>query len=657
MLLFDKLHIEKKRVIQAVICAVILGLALMFFYYCKGKNEFYMSMVDKLIIAGCSAVSVLLVLFKRKLNNAVACIGEAACILTVPVLLYKKLEPLVNDMERLVKGSGFYNWLIIMAIFLALYGLFQNAGIVILAGGGAVYVFYIIDYFTLSFRGSPVLFSDILSAKTAAGVSGKYNYVLNDTMVTAFFELAMLACIGFYFGRRKKIKERIFIGAASLAAGVAVFSFLVLSDITVKKGFRNSAFVPVQSAGENGLLLNCVVNMHLALLPEPEGYSAARVNDIIDKNTVADRVTESEGLHPNIIVIMNESFTDLDYLETVRTTEDTIPFFKSLRGDSISGTLISSILGGNTPNSEFEFLTGCSMAFLPTGMVAYQQLISRDLPTVATMLRDEGFDTIAEHIYRPEYFDRNRIYPFLGINRFITEDNYSRDDVVVNYSRDNTGYADDASCYTILEKEFSRKASDQKQFWFCVTIQNHGGYWTGMDGISVIGQDDPYSTEYVSLLKMSDDAFKDFIEYFESVDEPTIVCMYGDHQPYLFADDACPVWDGYDYTDEEKRYMQAKVPFIIWANYDIEACDMGEMSINYLGPTLLKAAGMPMSDFFWYLDELRETLPVISAVGYVDNKGNHYTDADTSPYKDLIREYEILQYNYLKGNIETDFYK
>lgn len=657
MSLFKRMQMEKKRIIEALICLTLLGCALLFFYYCKGKNEFYMSMQDKLIVVICTLISVFLILINRRINVLVSYIGEILCVLLAPLALYKKMEPMVNNMETIKPDAGLFNWLIILSIFLIGFGIFQNAGISVLVSGGLVYAFYVIDYFTVSFRGSPVLFSDILSVKTAAGVSGGYTYVLNDIIVTGFYELVLLSCIGFFFSNPRKLKTRLIYGLISAVVGVFTFTLLVCSNITTDRGFRNSAFIPTQSAEENGLLLNCAVNLHSAMLPEPSGYSAEAVNRIIEKYANHSNEALQNKEPSNIIVIMNESFTDVDYLETVKTSEDTIPFFKSLEDKSISGTLISSILGGNTPNSEFEFLTGCSLAFLPTGMVAYQQLISNELPTVATMLEESGYKPIAEHLYKPEYFDRQRIYPLLGFDTFINEDNYSREDVVVHYPRNNTGYAADSSSYELIKKEIERKEAETKMFCFCVTVQNHGGYWAGMNSVQALGLNNGYADEYVSLLKMSDDAFKEFITYFETIEEPTIVCMYGDHQPYLFADDFVPIWEGCEYTEEEKRYMQAKVPFVIWANYDIEPCDMGEMSINYLGPTLMKAAGMPMSDFFWYLDDLREELPVISAVCYVDKDGNHFTDAGTSEYAELIKEYEFLQYNYLKGNTGTEFYR
>ncbi|MBP5151874.1 MAG: hypothetical protein ILP13_03035, partial [Lachnospiraceae bacterium] len=89
----------------------------------------------------------------------------------------------------------------------------------------------------------------------------------------------------------------------------------------------------------------------------------------------------------------------------------------------------------------------------------------------------------------------------------------------------------------------------------------------------------------------------------------------------------------------------------------IEEQDLGTMSINYLGPTILETAGLPMSDYFYYLNDLKKTLPVISAAGFMDKDGNYFTETDNEEYLELLKEYEYLQYYYLKGNSKDPFFR
>ena len=39
------------------------------------------------------------------------------------------------------------------------------------------------------------------------------------------------------------------------------------------------------------------------------------------------------------------------------------------------------------------------------------------------------------------------------------------------------------------------------------------------------------ANKYLSLVRATDTAFKELIEYFSKVKEPTVICMFGDHQP------------------------------------------------------------------------------------------------------------------------------
>ena len=39
--------------------------------------------------------------------------------------------------------------------------------------------------------------------------------------------------------------------------------------------------------------------------------------------------------------------------------------------------------------------------------------------------------------------------------------------------------------------------------------------------------------QYLNLVKISDDAFKDLLSYYKKESEPTIVVMFGDHEPRL----------------------------------------------------------------------------------------------------------------------------
>jgi hypothetical protein len=166
--------------------------------------------------------------------------------------------------------------------------------------------------------------------------------------------------------------------------------------------------------------------------------------------------------------------------------------------------------------------------------------------------------------------------------------------------------------------------------------------------------------QYLSLVKKTDEAFKQLTEYFSKVDEPTIIVMFGDHQPSVESSfyDGLLSQDGGKVTRETlmKKY---EVPFIIWTNYKIKSTTIDKMSANYLGAYVMKEAGLKLSPYQQFLLRLYEDLPVLTAMGTIDKDGNYYASPEDSPYKDMVNEYQILQYNNLidtKHIVESFFY-
>lgn len=153
-----------------------------------------------------------------------------------------------------------------------------------------------------------------------------------------------------------------------------------------------------------------------------------------------------------------------------------------------------------------------------------------------------------------------------------------------------------------------------------MTIQNHGGYWkeevpievavTDVGGIPVEELGDLYDVEtYLNLMKISDDAFKELVTYFQQVEDPVIICMFGDHQPILRDGFYEAVFTGKELTAQEQNLKKYIVPYVIWANYDVNWESYGDMSVNYLSAVLMECAGLQLPPFYQYLMEMREEFP------------------------------------------------
>ena len=164
----------------------------------------------------------------------------------------------------------------------------------------------------------------------------------------------------------------------------------------------------------------------------------------------------------------------------------------------------------------------------------------------------------------------------------------------------------------------------------------------------------------MSLVKASDDAFKGLVEYFSNVDEPTVICMFGDHQPTIetsFVSEVMGVPNLLNLTTEQEQSRHC-TPFFIWANYDIEEQYIEKLSSNYLSSLVLQTAGVKLTEYNKYLLKLSKILPVIDTVGYIDNQGVYYKWSDASPYTDMLDDYERVQYNNIfdQQNVNSDIF-
>ena len=103
---------------------------------------------------------------------------------------------------------------------------------------------------------------------------------------------------------------------------------------------------------------------HLDVYKRQDGYSPEAVDKIADKYQVTQGTNKKLKQKPNVVVIMNETFSDLNVVNKIKTNKEVMPFINSLSENTIKGHMLVSVFGGGTSNSEYEFLTGNSVSSL-----------------------------------------------------------------------------------------------------------------------------------------------------------------------------------------------------------------------------------------------------------------------------------------------------
>ena len=129
-----------------------------------------------------------------------------------------------------------------------------------------------------------------------------------------------------------------------------------------------------------------------------------------------------------------------------------------------------------------------------------------------------------------------------------------------------------------------------------MTIQNHGSYTVADYPAEVTVTDYPgqfpKAEQYLTLANKSDEAFQMLVDYFSTYEEPTIILMFGDHQPSVEQEFLDLVYNvGDDGMSMEEYMRKYEVPYLIWANYDLPQMELPTTSLNFLGQQLLRLAG------------------------------------------------------------------
>lgn len=510
-------------------------------------------------------------------------------------------------------------------------------------------LFSLCNYFVFMFRDVPILASDLYSIGTALDVAGNYSFSLNFRGL-----LAIQAGFGFLLAflslRQTKLfalkRRLIFAGASIIILGVFTRGVL-LSDFLEQQGIKLGMFKPLISYNRYGTFLTFVRSFQYLQVEEPEGYSPQKAEELAASYPSDSASSDQDS--PNIIVIIDEAFSDLGVLGDLETNEDYMPFIHSLEENTVKGYTYASVLGGNTANTEFEFLTGNSVLLLPENSIAFQLYVKHDMSALASNCSLMGYQGLyAMHPHRAGNYSRPSVYPRLGFETFLSKDDFPEDaDMLRNF------ISDKAVNEMIIEKyEDAKESSDAPFLFYTMTMQNHGNYDTAYDNLEeTIKLPSKYADEsvqrYLNLIKKSDEAFKELVEYFEQVEEPTVILFFGDHQPKVSQDFLKRVTDGASATwTNEEAMKQYQIPFVLWANYDIQEQEYERTSMNYLQNILLETCGLPMSGYQKYLSDLRKEIPALTANGYWGADGKFYQPDDSnSPYYETLLEYEYLLYN------------
>lgn len=591
----------------------------------------------------------------KQMANRTKKIINIACLIILPVLIFYTMEFFLrNPFEKMRVGIQILNIAFFELVAVILFFATKSVRIAIRIEAVIALLIGLIDYFVVQFRSNPVMPWDIFSIKTAAVVADNYEYSLKPQAIGCVVVMILIFAVTWLIPKWDKMKSVIRIVGSIVGVVLLVLLANYVQTPQAVSTFRlyDKLFTPNTMTYKDGTVVAFLMQCQYLEVQEPDSYSKENAETLLgsimtDADISGLISSESETIEelPNIIVIMNEAFSDLSILGEYTTNMDEIPFMRSLMAgayNTISGYMDVSVLGGNTANTEFEFLTGDSMAFLPQGCIPYQQFVHGEIPTVASTLKEMGYRTVALHPYQATGWERSKVYPYFGFDTFYTQDDFENPLIYRKYISDQSD----------IEKviEIYEQNSEQPLFMFNVTMQNHSSYTDVFDNftpqIQVDGVDSVALNQYLSLLYESDKSLQQLVQYFDRIDDPTIIVFFGDHQPTDSV--VSPIYklnqkSVYSIEEEELR-LRYKVPYIIHANFDIEEAQNVPMSSNYLGIKTLQTAGIPLNKYQQFLANKYQVFPSLSVLQIQGENGEVYS---IDKKDELLNDYQILQYHHL----------
>ena len=323
--------------------------------------------------------------------------------------------------------------------------------------------------------------------------------------------------------------------------------------------------------------------------------------DLLRERLATTSITQQP---PDILIVQSESLFDparLNHVEPGRYLAE----FRKLAKSSRSGELHVPTFGGGTIRTEFELLTGAPLSSL--GGIQYPWLELRDarFPSLASILARNGYTTTAIHPNGAAFWNRNRVFPELGFQKFIDVAAFKKEDIVGLFTSDAA-----LTDHVIAEL----KDDGPPQFLFAITMENHGPFdWRpNLDADRLAALPMPSQLDsggrlwFGNYLYLLDDADRELGRLAEALKQRkrrTLLLFFGDHLPSIHT-----VYHQLGF-DDGKTEMQQPSEWLLFDTANPRGVQ--EDTQTWLLPArLLDSAGIANEPYFIVTAALRDALGI-----------------------------------------------
>lgn len=437
--------------------------------------------------------------------------------------------------------------------------------------------------------------------------------------------------------RKVRGKERV----AFVAAAAIFIAFVYYQPKAMMQGvfgIEEKPWNQKDNVLSNGLMLSTLLNLNHMNVSKVAGYDENAISAIVNRTNEPVKAGDTAEIKPNIIVVLSEAFWDPTVIPNLTFSKDPIPGFHKLSEKFSSGWLLSPQYGGGTANVEYEVLTGNSMRFMPPGSTPYNQYMTRQVDSLASIAARQGYNTVSINPFHNWFFNSKTVYKNMGFSKFISMEFFDQ-------KFEGPYLADDEAANLIIKES---RATAGPDMIFTNTMENHFHFWPGKFKENTIkisgveGQAKGFLETLSQGINGADRMLLKLVDHFSQTNEPTILVFFGDHLPSL-GDDYKGFIDAKYISGTDDPDFLAKMyrtPLLVWNNYLPEGREDLYMSPSFLGPYILEKAQLKGTYYTDFLKELYKKIPVIPPQDYYAKMNIKAED---------LKDYEKLQYDIMFG--------
>ncbi len=477
------------------------------------------------------------------------------------------------------------------------------------------------------------------------------------------------------FERRKKkkipkftLKTRLFTFAGYCVCVVLgyVFLFTPFVEKTYWANFGDSSYLAEEETGlyRHGVFLVGLEQFAIKDYPIDDKEIEKAYTELLVN---VEQPTNDVTVKPNIIVIMSEALWDVDNLSNVISyNKDPMEAFHKLQNQYGGGSIAVNIFGGGTANTEFEMLTGYNVKNLKGGTIAYTEYFEREQPSLVSYVEDLGYRTIAVHPYEEDFYDRDVAYEKLGFDEFVGMDDMKYTDKYDAYISDDSLTKEIISRYEEYDKE-----GDEPFFCFSVSMANHGtnmlnnselediqenNYFEKVIDVDYKSYEESFEMDrYVNGIYYTGQALQEMVDYFDKIDEPTIIMVFGDHALANTEQYQLPCLTLGSKSIEKTEQSKYFTPLILYNNYGLDKMEVDGVNASYLSNVLLDYAKFPLPKQGLINAKLMEHLKTNTVYCLRDSSGKYLgemtPEQNALDYDSLMVEYDMLNGNQLCNDL------